>query len=424
VSQRDDKPEVSESSAPSRPKLRPDPSVIVAPEVPTAATPTPGAEAPPLVEATLPITAPTPAWETDPGERIAGEPLPAPATSPPQPMPTQPTPAWNDAAPLPSGMVTETAPAWSDEAKPPASADTTGPLADPGPQANVVTEATPAWVDASVDRSLKDGTTRRKLPATPAEPDATRLKLPQVADEVPAGVTRPTRRPGGLSRPLKLGLAAFFTLSLVFIVWVFGRSDDVLDPSRPELIRTVKTTAVPLPPEKKVDVTPVIAAPKEPPKPAVPMELVVDAGDGAANVTHVSGSIVRIETEPPTNVFWNGNDFGWTPVLITMPVGPNTITLENKDQAFKRTLSVTAANEERTFLRFEFAKGWLSIDRPRTAKAVLVDGVKMMHSPLLLWEGRHRIEVVFANGQKGTKNADVVRGDTAELFFDDPLPQE
>lgn len=419
MSQRDDKPDSSAPAA-SRPKLRPDPSVIVATEVPTAATPTPGAEGL-SVDATLPITAPTPAWETDPGERIAGEPIPAPATSPPQPMPTQPTPAWNDAATVPpSGLVTETAPAWTDEPKPPSSADTTGPLGEPGPQANIVTEATPAWVDPSPT----DGATRKKLPATPAEPEATRLKLPQVADEVPAGVTRRTERPGGLPRALKLGLAAFFTLSLIFIVWVFGRSDEVLDPSRPELIRTVKTTAVPLPPEKKIDVTPVIAAPKEPPKPAVAMELVVDGGDGSASVTHVSGSIVRLETEPPTNVFWNGNDFGWTPVLITMPVGPNTVTLENKDQGFKRTMTVTAANEERTFLRFEFAKGWLSIDRPRTAKAVLVDGAKLMHSPLLLWEGRHRIEVVFANGQKGSKNVDVVRGETAELFFDDPLPQE
>lgn len=366
---------------------------------------------------TLPITAPTPAWETDPEERIAGEPLPGPATSPPQPIPTQPTPAWKDPPDSPA-MVTETAPAWSEPSRP------APPAGDPGPQVNIVTAATPAWVESTDELEAQGEPTRKKLESVPVDADATRLKLDPVADEVPAQVTRPTARPGTLPRSLKLGLAAFITLALVVLAWAFGRSDDVLDPSRPEQIRTVKATAVPLPPEKKVDVTPVIAAPKEAPKPALAMELVVDAGAGEATSTQVSGSIVRIETEPPTNIFWNGNDFGWTPALITMPVGPNTITLENKDQGFKRTMTITAANEERTFLRFEFAKGWLSIDRPRTAKAVLVDGVKMMQSPVLVWEGRHRIEVVFANGQKGSKAADVVRGETAELFFDDPLPQE
>jgi hypothetical protein len=44
--------------------------------------------------------------------------------------------------------------------------------------------------------------------------------------------------------------------------------------------------------------------------------------------------------------------------------------------------------------------------------------------PALLWEGRHRVDVVFRNGQKESKVVDVVRGTTAELFFDEPLPQE
>ena len=60
---------------------------------------------------------------------------------------------------------------------------------------------------------------------------------------------------------------------------------------------------------------------------------------------------------------------------------------------------------------------------PKSAK-VSVAGVPVKDRAVLVWEGRHRIDVVFANGQKTSKMADVVRGVTAEVFFDDPLPQE
>jgi hypothetical protein len=65
----------------------------------------------------------------------------------------------------------------------------------------------------------------------------------------------------------------------------------------------------------------------------------------------------------------------------------------------------------------------VSIDRPETA-TVLVDGVKVKDRTVALWEGRHRIDVVFRGGQKASKTADVVRGETSEVFFDEPLPNE
>lgn len=321
------------------------------------------------------------------------------------PLTTQPTPAWEPPATNPSPR---TAPA-------------------PG-----VTEPTPAWDEAA-------GTpTNAVLPPVASAPptnavlppvEATRLKVAAVEadDGLRKAATRRTERPrkDGLPRALKLTLVSVGTLSLVVLLWLFNRSDTVADPSRPVPLSALPIVAPQKPPEpvRKVDVTPTIAAPKEPPRPPLSMELVLDAGAGEVERKTVPASIVRIETEPTTTVSWNGEDFGWQPALITMPVGQNVITVENKELGLKKTLTITAAETDRTFLRFEFAKGWLSVDKPKTAR-VSVAGVPVTQRAVLLWEGRHRVDVVFSNGQKASKTVDVVRGETAELFFDDPLPQE
>jgi hypothetical protein len=236
--------------------------------------------------------------------------------------------------------------------------------------------------------------------------------------------TRPVSRGqrGELSRGVKLGLTSVATLCFVLMVWVFGRQDTVKDPSLPSPLKPFPKKVASKAPvvEKKVDVSDVVAAPKAALKPALSMQLVVDAGFGSTETKTVSASIVRIETEPLTEVFWSGQSFGWTPALITMPVGLNALTFENKNLGLRRTMTVSANDEERTFLRFEFAKGWLSIDRPASAK-VTIDGAKVLGRTIGLWEGRHRVDVVFANGAKATKLADVVRGETAEVFFDEPI---
>ncbi|MBL8923950.1 MAG: hypothetical protein JNJ54_34155 [Myxococcaceae bacterium] len=354
-------------------------------------------------------TQPTPAWPiTD-----TGKPALTAGSTDRQPALAVTTdkerPALNRSlTPDPGVPVTQQTPAWDEEAAKP-----------------LVTEPTPAWEDVAEVKT-------RGVPAL--KPDdavnqATKVKLAQVSnDEVGQAMTRPTRR-NSIPRPVLLGLAGLTTLSVVLLAWLFARSGpEVKDPSRLEKIPGLPAMAkkagpAPLP-EKRADVTDVIAKPKEPPRPALTTELLLDAGAGLQPESKtVPASIVRIDTEPPVSITWNGVDYGWTPALITMPVGQHTVSIENKDVGLKRSLTVNASNEERTFLRFEFAKGWLSIDRPKTAK-VSVAGVPVKDRAILLWEGRHRIDVVFGNGQKTSKTADVVSGVTAEVFFDDPLPQE
>ena len=325
----------------------------------------------------------------------------------PRAVKTSAMPAWPSPEASAVPLTTQPTPAWTEGEHP----------------GRIVTEPTPAWeVEVSSVPTRAVG-----VPASNAN-DSTRVELaPVVSEEVRQAVTRPTKKPGALPKPIKLALVGLGTLSLIALLWLFGRSDTVKDPSRPvplaKLPVIVEKPVAPLP-EKKVDVTPIIAKPEEPKRPPLTMELTLDAGAGLPPlVKSVPASIVRIETEPMVSVSWNGDDFGWTPALITMPVGPNVITVENKEVGLKKAMTITASDEERTFLRFEFAKGWLSVDRPTTAK-VSVGGVAVQKREVLLWEGRHRVDVVFRNGQKASKVVDVVRGTTAELFFDEPLPQE
>lgn len=377
-------------------------TVIVADEADPVAVKTAAMPAWPDEEAPPPQlnTAPTPAWPTTDKGKPA---LVATSTTDRERPAHTPTPG------LP---VTQQTPVWEEEPK--------------KPKPGLVTEPTPVW-EENVAEVKTRGVPAVKHDAALNQPTKVQL-APVTNEEVGKAMTRPSRR-NAIPRPIMLGLAGLTTVSVVLLLWLFARSGpDVKDPSRLEKIPglpAVAKKAGPAPlPEKRADVTDLIATPKEAPRPALTTELVLDAGAGLEpEVKKVPASIVRIETEPPVAISWNGVDYGWTPALITMPVGQHTLAIENKDVGLKRPLTITASNEERTFLRFEFAKGWLSIDRPKNAK-VSVAGVPVKDRAVLVWEGRHRIDVVFGNGQKASKMVDVVRGVTAEVFFDDPLPQE
>ncbi len=328
------------------------------------------------------------------------------------PVPTQPTPVWNESGQQTTLPTTQPTPAWEEPA--------------PSPKApGLFTEPTPPWEEAPSKTKPMTAHAKAEVP--------TRAALAPVvfASELDVGkvVTRPTEAPqrGRLPKRINLVLAALGSLSLVVMLWLFGRSDVVNDPSRPAPIAKLPIALPrepPPPPTKRVDVTTLIAAPKEPSRGPLSLEVVLDAGAGLPpGKKSVPASIVRIETDPTSSISWNGEDFGWQPALITMPVGQNVITVENKELNLRKTFTITASDSQKTFLRFEFAKGWLSVDRPQDAK-VSVEGQKVTQRAILIWEGRHRVDCVFANGQKASKLADVVRGETAEIFFDDPLPQE
>lgn len=329
------------------------------------------------------------------------------------PVPTQPTPVWNESGPQTTLPTTQPTPMWEEPAPSPSA---------PG----LFTEPTPAWEEAP--------SKTKPMTAHPKADVPTRAALAPVVFaselDVEKVLTRPTevRLRGRLPKRINLVLAALGSLSLVSMLWLFGRSDVVKDPSRPVPISKLPIAIPKEPPPttttKRIDVTPLIAAPREPPRGPLSMEVVLDAGAGLPpGKKSVPASIVRIETDPTSSISWNGQDFGWQPALITMPVGQNVITVENKELNLKKTFTITASDSQKTFLRFEFAKGWLSVDRPQDAR-VSVEGQKVTQRAILIWEGRHRVDCVFANGRKASKLADVVRGETAEIFFDDPLPQE
>jgi hypothetical protein len=340
-------------------------------------------------------------------------------------------PAWSEADEAPVVPITQPTPAW-----PAASSTSSGETSSP---AVPITRPTPAWPaagPASTDETPApevhvEAVTTRPVERPAPRPDVTAAELAVVDSSAhlrgvtttPSKVPRPR-----LSRSTRLILVGSTAVMALALAVVAARRERPADPSRPIPLAKVPQTK-PLPkepppkPAPRVDVTPELVA-KEAPRPPLTMELSLDAGAGQPPLTKtVPASIVRIETEPMVKVTWNGEDYGLTPVLLTMPVGPNLITVENKDLGFKKTMTITAASEERTFLRFEFARGWVSIDRPETA-TVLVDGVKVKDRTVALWEGRHRIDVVFRGGQKASKTADVVRGETSEVFFDEPLPNE
>ncbi len=299
------------------------------------------------------------------------------------------------------------------------------------------TDTSPVWDERStspIPDSSPVPTVSREPPRAvePKPADRTEVQLAKVAslEELRKVVTRPSASPGARRVPPKVlkALAAIGTLALVLLVWLYGRSDPLKDPSRPvPLSRTtrVKPTApAPIaPPVKGADVPAVIAAPKAPPRAPLIMQVTVDAGAGLTQTRTVPASVVRIETDPPCTVSYQGDDYGPQPVLITMPVGPNVITVENPEVGLKRQVTIKASDEERTFLRLEFVRGWVDVDAPAGAK-VSIDGVPAKGRTITIWEGRHRVDVVFANGQKASKSADVVRGETTQLFFDAPVPNE
>lgn len=282
-------------------------------------------------------------------------------------------------------------------------------------------------------RPVDAGATRLTLPPVaeptttlptlpPVTPQTTLSTLPSVED-VPAVVTRPTRVPRPLAPLIAVGAVVAL---LVFLGALrFATSEPEPDPSRPRPLvprAALPAPAPPAPPPR----APVNADPPTPsPSVRAPLSLTLtlDAGNGAVETTVVPASVVRIETDPPTTISWNGERYGPQPALLTLPVGPNVITVENPELGLKKSVTITANPEERTFLRLEFARGWLSVDRPASAK-VSVGGVPVRERAVQLWEGRHRVDVVFANGQRTSRSVDVVRGETAEVFIEEPPPAE
>lgn len=207
------------------------------------------------------------------------------------------------------------------------------------------------------------------------------------------------------------GLAGGAALVLVLAgVWAVVKFDDT--PADPSGLKSI-------PHEKAArarDAAPQIEVPK-----AVMIEQVVDAGNGQTRTVLAAAGTVRIVTDPDANVFIDGRDLGVAPVLVTLPAGKNSVVLENKKLAFKRTVSVDVSANEQTAIRFAFSKGWLELDAPR-GSAVTVDGKPVTGTQVQVWEGTHKVEVQHPDKHKTheLQTAEVKAGMTTSVHFEAP----
>jgi hypothetical protein len=153
----------------------------------------------------------------------------------------------------------------------------------------------------------------------------------------------------------------------------------------------------------------------------VVVEQTVDAGHGESRTVLAAAGTVRIVTDPDTNVFVDGKDFGPQPVLVTLPVGKQSVLLRNDKLGFKRTVSVDVVPNELTAVRFAFSMGWIEIDAPEGAR-VGIDGKATTGRHIQVWEGTHKVEVTHSDKKHShaVQTAEVTASMTTSVHFEAP----
>jgi hypothetical protein len=208
---------------------------------------------------------------------------------------------------------------------------------------------------------------------------------------------------------LAAGAAALLVL---VVVWVFKLADtDTADPGAAKPIAQAREPAP----------KPTVAAPTRVEPTRVVVEQTVDAGNGESRTVLTNAGTVRIVTEPDTNVFVDGKDLGPQPVLITLPVGKQSVILRNDKLGFKRAVFVDVLANQQTSVRFAFATGWIEIDAPEGAK-ISVDGKATPSRHVQVWEGVHKVEVTHSNKKHthAVQTADVTASMTTSVHFEAP----
>jgi hypothetical protein len=144
-------------------------------------------------------------------------------------------------------------------------------------------------------------------------------------------------------------------------------------------------------------------------------------GRRATHTVRGTTGTVRIVTEPEASVSVDGRQLGTAPLQVELPAGRNTVVLENKKLALKRTVTVDVTADGQSQARFAFSRGWLQIDAPADAR-VSIDGRSASSSRMQVWEGTHRVEVTYADKKKTreVQSVEVGAGATIRAKFAPP----
>jgi hypothetical protein len=208
-----------------------------------------------------------------------------------------------------------------------------------------------------------------------------------------------------------LGAGVVALVALIF-VWFSKLADaEATDPGEVTKIAHAKEA----PPKPNPSVMQRTEAPR------VVVEQTVDAGHGESRTVLAAAGTVRIVTDPDTNVFVDGKDLGPQPVLVTLPVGKQSVLLRNDKLGFKRTVSVDVVPNELTAVRFAFSMGWIEIDAPEGAK-VSIDGKATTGRHIQVWEGTHKVEVAHSDKKHthAVQSAEVTASMTTSVHFEAP----
>jgi hypothetical protein len=124
---------------------------------------------------------------------------------------------------------------------------------------------------------------------------------------------------------------------------------------------------------------------------------------------------LSLDATEPMNVSIDGTPAGTVPLhRYKLSPGEHRVRLDNRVLGVSRTIRVALRPGEELSRKEAFAKGRLNVSSQPWAD-VFVDGKKLGTTPLAareLWEGRHAVRLVGAQGEK-TITVEVVAGQTA-----------
>lgn len=190
------------------------------------------------------------------------------------------------------------------------------------------------------------------------------------------------------------------------------------DPSVPRPL--ARPTA---PPKPQVPDTPVEA----PPRPAIVVEELVDAGDGFVRRVEREAGSVRLIASPVMDVALDGGVLGTTPITLTFPTGDVELTLTNTDEGLVRKVRFEVLPGVNTPRLFEYTRGHLDIRAPRGSLVFLGKRKlgKTPFKPLALWAGTYEIEVRPPRRPPVKRKVQVLDGETSAFEVEErPLEAE
>lgn len=132
--------------------------------------------------------------------------------------------------------------------------------------------------------------------------------------------------------------------------------------------------------------------------------------------------LVKVSSEPPARVIFDGRDFGPQPVTLKLPAGRNTVLLQNDELQLKRVVIIEVKPASEAEQHFTFSKGWLRVAAPRRAKLTLDGRPLKGDRPVEVWEGNHRVDIIHADkaATHDSQVAVVVAGQTTGIYFEPP----